>query len=45
MKKVAILVLVASKKNPEADKELASLMESVKEMKCWSVDRIIESEA
>ncbi|MEM2213453.1 MAG: hypothetical protein QXD66_06810 [Candidatus Nezhaarchaeales archaeon] len=45
MKRVAILVLVASKNDPKADEELASLLENMKEMSAWSIDRVIEGEA
>lgn len=44
MKRVAILVLIASKNDPEADKELTNLLEDMKEMKCWFIDKIIQSE-
>lgn len=44
MKRVTILVLVASKNDPEAEKELANMLESIKEMKYWSIDKIVQAE-
>lgn len=44
MKRVAILVLVASENDPEVEKELTSLLESTKKMKYWSIDRIVQGE-
>ncbi|MEM1901016.1 MAG: hypothetical protein QW055_02750 [Candidatus Nezhaarchaeales archaeon] len=45
MKKVAILVLTSSKNDPEADEELANLLENMKGMKHWSIDKVISGEA
>lgn len=44
MKRVTILVLVASKNDPEAEREMTSILESIKEMKHWSIDRVIQAE-